>query len=182
MTIWTEGGTAEGSTNTQANALQIGFDSSSNFRVWSRITQPFTGVTPQLGHVGGIFFGPNEDNYVRIALVGTASGGKALQVAVETGGAFAEKGRIDLTSVAISNLDVFIVGRPATHTVQVYYDLNTTGTMTAVGAALAVPPAWFSNNTGTARNTSLAGLMMSDGGAKQMAFVYDFFRIDRTVP
>jgi len=28
----------------------------------------------------------------------------------------------------------------------------------------------------------LTGLMVSDGGATQMAFVYDFFRVDRAVP
>ena len=52
----------------------------------SRITQPFSGTTPAVGHVGGIFFGPDEDNYARIAILGTASGTPALQFAVEAGG------------------------------------------------------------------------------------------------
>jgi len=182
LTVWTESGTAEGATNTQMNALQIGFDSSSNFRIWSRITQPFTGATPAVGDVGGMFFGPNEDNYVRIALVGTASGGKALTVAIEVNGVFTEKARIDLSSTTISNLDLFLIGKPGTTSVTAYYDLNTSGTMTPAGGELAAPAAWFSSNAGTARNTSLTGLMVSDGGAPQMAFVYDFFRVDRAIP
>jgi hypothetical protein len=182
MTVWTESGTAEGATNTQMNALQIGFDSSSDFRIWSRITEPFTGATPAFGHVGGIFFGPNQDNYVRIALVGTAFGGKALTVAVEVNGAFTEQARIDLSSTTISNLDVFLIGKPGTTSVTAYYDLNTSGTMTPAGGAITVPVGWFSTNASAARNTSLTGLMVSDGGATQMAFVYDFFRVDRAVP
>lgn len=182
MTVWTESGTAEGATNTQMNALQIGFDSSSDFRIWSRITEPFTGATPAFGHVGGIFFGPNQDNYVRIAMVGTAFGGTALTVAVEINAAFTEMARIDLSSTTISNLDVFLIGKPGTTSVTAYYDLNTSGTMTPAGGAITVPAGWFSNNAGTAPNSSLTGVMVSDGGAAQMAFVYDFFRIDRAVP
>jgi hypothetical protein len=181
MTLWTGAGTAEGAANNQVDALQVGFDSASNFRIWSRITQPFTGLTPALGHVGGVFFGPNEDNYIRIALIGTASGGRALQLAVEIGGVFTEKGRVNLTG-AISNLDVFLIGRPGSRTVTAYYDVNTTGRMKPIGSAVTVPVAWFSSNAGSAANTSLAGLMTSHGPAKQMAFVYDFFRIDRSVP
>ena len=115
-------------------------------------------------------------------MIATASGGKALQIAVEVGGVFTEKARVDLTSTTISNLDVFLIGNPAAHTVTAYYDVNTTGTMTALGAGVAVPAGWFSNNAGAARNTSLTGLMLSDGGATQMAFGFDFFRIDRSVP
>ena len=102
--------------------------------------------------------------------------------AVEVNGAFTEKARIDLSSTTISNLDVFLIGKPGTSSVTAYYDLNTSGTMTPAGGAITVPVAWFSNNASTARNTSLTGLIVSDGGAAQMAFVYDFFRVDRAVP
>lgn len=181
MTLWTSAGTAEGATNTQMNALQVGFDSATDFRVWSRITQPFTGLTPAPGHVGGVFFGPSQDNYVRLALIGVAGGGTAIQLASEVGGVFKEIARVIVTG-PISNLDVFLVGRPGTGTVTAFYDVNTTGTMKAIGTAIAVPAGWFGNNAGAAANTSLAGLMVSHGAAQQMAFVYDFFRIDRTVP
>ena len=53
--------------------------------------------------------------------------------------------------------------------------------MKQVGAAVAVPAAWFSSNAPTG-NRSLAGLMCSDGAAPQIAFVFDFFKIDRVVP
>jgi len=179
LTLWTYPGTAQGSTNSQTNALQIGFDSSSAFKISTRIVQPFTGITPAVGHVGGIFFGPNQDNYVRLALIGTASGGQAVQVAIEVGGAFTEKARVDLSGITISNLDIVLVGDPVAHTITAYYDVNTSGTLTALGAAVAAPAAWFSDNTGAARNTSLTGYMLSNGSAAQMAFGFDFFRVER---
>jgi hypothetical protein len=182
LTMFTYPGTAEGAANSQTNALQIGFDSSLDFRVWSRLTQPFAGTTPAVGQVGGIFFGPDQDNYARLAIVGTAGGGEALQFAIEVGGAFVEKARVDLSGTAISNLDVFLVGTPGSQAVTAYYDVNTTGAMTPLGTPVVVPASWFGNNAGSGANRSLAGLMGSNGVAPQMAFVYDFFRIDRTVP
>jgi len=181
MTLWTEAGTAQGTANTQANALQVGFSSATDFRIWSRITQPFTGVVPAAGHVGGIFFGPNEDNYARVALIGTSGGGRALQFAVETAGTFSEVARVAVSG-ALNNVDVFLVGRPGASTMTVYYDVNTTGNLTQLGGPVTVPTSWFGGNVGTAANKSLAGVMVSHGAAQQMAFVYDFFRIDRVVP
>jgi large repetitive protein len=180
LSLWTYDGSMEGSTNTQVNALQLGFDSTSNFRIWTRITQPFAGATPALGHVGGVFFGPNEDNYLRLAIVGTAGGGRALQLGLEVGGVFTEYARVALSG-AIENLDLFVSGRPGTGTVTAYYDVNATGVMKQVGSAIAVPAAWFSSNTPEG-NRSLTGMMCSDGAAPQIAFVFDFFKIDRVVP
>jgi N-acetylneuraminic acid mutarotase len=180
MALWTYDGTAEGLTNTQVNALQVGFDSTSNFRIWTRITQPFAGATPAQGHVGGVFFGPNEDNFLRLAIVGTTTGGRALQFGVEVGGMFTEHGRIALTGT-IDNLDLFLIGRPGSGAVTAYYDVNGSGTMKQLGETASVPVPWFSSNAPTG-NVSLAGLMCSDGAAQQIAFVFDFFTIDRVVP
>jgi hypothetical protein len=77
---------------------------------------------------------------------------------------------------------VFLVGRPGASTMTVYYDVNTTGNLTQLGGPVTVPTSWFGGNAGTAANKSLAGVMVSHGAAQQMAFVYDFFRIDRVVP
>ena len=182
LTMWMYPGTAQGAANSQVNALQLGFDSTTNFRIWSSLTQPFTGVTPAPGHEGGVFFGPNQDNYARLALLGTAGGGKALQFGVEVNGTFTETARVNLSATTISTLDIFLVGTPSSRSLTAYYDVNGTGTMTVLGTPAVVPAGWFSNNAGTQGAVSLAGVMVSDGGAAQMAFVYDFFRIDRNVP
>ena len=183
MNLETDSGTNEGMTNTQMNALQIGFDSSSNFEVLARVTQPFAGTTPAVGHVGGIFFGPDEDNYARIAIVGTAAGTPALTFAVEQNGVFTEVQRLDLGTTALSNVDIYLVGNVTSHTIQPFYVINT-GSPVTWGTAVSVPGTWFSNSVGVNANRSLAGVVVSHGtaGAAPMAFGYDFFKIDRNSP
>jgi hypothetical protein len=53
--------------------------------------------------------------------------------------------------------------------------------MKQLGTPVTVPAAWFAKG-GVSTNASLTGVMTSQGAASQMAFVYDFFRIDRTLP
>jgi len=184
MALPTFSGTAEGTANSQVNGLQIGFDSSINFRIWGRLVEPFNSNTPTAGHVGGIFFGPDEDNFIRLALTGAVGGAQTLQMGIEQTGNFSQHATVDLGAARITNLDLYLVGDTAAKTITAYYVLNSTAAnpaLTAVGTAVTVPTEWFSNNAGAARNTSLAGVMVSDGGAPQTTFVYDFFRIDRNV-
>jgi len=182
LNLETDSGTNEGTVNTQVNALQIGVDSSSRFEVWSRITEPFSGTTPAAGHVGGIFFGPDEDNFARLAIIGTAAGTPALQFAVEQGGVFAQQQRFELAATDVSTVDLYLAGDPSAHTIQAFYLLNATGSPVTFGSPVAVPDTWFSNNAGVNANRSLTGIVVSHGRAAPMAFGYDFFRVDRNAP
>jgi hypothetical protein len=173
-------GTAEGATNSQVNALQIGFNSNSSFRISSRISQPFQTTPPAPGHMGAIFFGPDQDNFIRLALLGAAGGNQVLQLGLEQNGVFNPQASISLGTAPINNLDIFLVSDFNAKTIRASYILNG-GSRLALGGAVAVPASWFSDNVGAARNTSLAGVMDSHGGATPTTFVYDFFRIDRNV-
>jgi N-acetylneuraminic acid mutarotase/fibronectin type 3 domain-containing protein len=179
MGIATSAGTAEGLANSQVNALQVGFSSALPFRVWTRLVDPFASVAPAVGHVGGIFFGPDQDQFVRLALVGQAGGEAAVQLGVEMSGAFTVLGTAPIDLDTVTNVDLLLYGNPAAQTIQAYYELNASGTRVLLGEVGGVPAAWFSDNTGTAAGTSLAGVMTSHGPAAQATFVYDFFRIDR---
>ncbi|MGB7925676.1 MAG: kelch repeat-containing protein [Pyrinomonadaceae bacterium] len=173
-------GTAEGAINSQVNALQIGFNSTTSFRISSRISQPFQTTAPAPGHMGGIFFGPDQDNFIRLALLGAAGGNQTLQLGLEQGGGFNTQASISLGTAPINNLDIFLVSDFNAKTIRAFYVLNG-GNRLALGGAVAVPASWFSDNTGAARNTSLAGVVDSHGSATPTTFVYDFFRIDRNV-
>jgi glucose/arabinose dehydrogenase len=179
LTFTTHAGTAAGAANNQVNALQIGLDSTSAFRIHTRIVQPFSSTTPGPGHAGGIFFGPDQNNFFRVALVGTAAGGMAVQAGLETSGAFVVRGSADLAAGPVSSVDLVLAADPATGTVAAYVDVNATGTLVPVTTGVAVPAAWFSNNSGTAANTSLGGIMTTHGDSAPTAFGFDFFRIDR---
>src|SRR5437667_304766 len=83
-------------------------------------------TAPAVGHVGAIFFGPNEDNYARVGIVGEPDGTASAQVAIEQGGAFVDWARFNLgvpSPTAIANLDLFLVGHPSNHTIDVYFDV-----------------------------------------------------------
>jgi hypothetical protein len=180
LTLTTHAGTAEGAANDQVNALQIGFDSTSPFRILTRIVEPFSSTAPGAGHAGGIFFGPNQDNFFRVALVGTSTGGMAVQAGLETSGAFAVRGTISVTDSPVSSVDLVLVGDPESRTVAAYMGVNATGTLVPVAIGVSVPAGWFSNNTGAAANTSLAGIMTSHRSSPPTAVGFDFFRIDRS--
>lgn len=182
ITLTTTSGTAEGSANSQVNALQVGFDSSSSFRVWTQLVQPFTTTAAASGHVAGVFFGPDKDNFVRIALVGVNGGGRFIQAGIEQAGVFTAKASIDVTTATVSYLDLHLVGDATAHTLSAYYDLNRSGVLVLVVKDVPAPSGWFVNNAGAARNTSITGLMTSHGSATPTAFGFDFFRIDRSIP
>jgi N-acetylneuraminic acid mutarotase/fibronectin type 3 domain-containing protein len=177
MAIGTSSGTAEGPANNQVNALQIGFDSTAPFRVWSLLVEPFNVVTPAPGHVAGIFFGPNQDNFVRAAIVGGSGGEQAVQLGLEQGGTFTELARSSLGFEDVILLDLFLIGDPGTNTISAYYRLDDGAPVLL--ADVVVPAGWFGSNQGAAAGSSLAGVMTSHGAAISTAFVYDFFRIDR---
>ncbi len=96
LAIGTSAGTAQATANSQVNALQVGFNSSTAFRVWTRIVEPFNSVTAAIGHVAAVFFGPDQDNYVRLGIIGGSGGAQSVQVATEIGGVFTEVATLPL--------------------------------------------------------------------------------------
>ncbi|HUR34208.1 MAG TPA: kelch repeat-containing protein [Vicinamibacterales bacterium] len=182
ISLTTTAGTAAGPANSQVNALQVGFDSSAAFHVWSEMVQPFTTTAPAAGHVGGAFFGPDQDNFFRLAIVGASGGRSFVQAAIEQAGVLTVVGSFETTGAPVSYVDLHIVGDAVAHTLNAYAELNRNGTLITVAASVAAPPAWFSNNAGAARNRSLAGIVTSHGAASVTGFGYDYFRIDRTIP
>jgi hypothetical protein len=179
LTLTTHAGTAVGTADSQVNALQIGVPSTTAFRVWARVVQPFSSTTPAPGHAGGIFFGPNQGNFFRLAIVGTASGTMAVQAGLEMNNVFSVQGIVNITASPVAHVDLVLVGDPATSTVSAYVDVNQTGTFAPVAVGVPVPTTWFSANTGSAGNRSLAGIMTSHGSSAATAFGFDFFRVER---
>ncbi|WP_164689332.1 malectin domain-containing carbohydrate-binding protein [Herpetosiphon llansteffanensis] len=175
--IITTEGTNAGAINTQANALQLGFDPHRNFRVETRITEMFLGRTPEGNQAAGLFFGPNQDNYVK--LVATAnlngdgtSGDTGLQFAMEVAGNLQINPTNNNPSMVLpgaSNIDLRLDGNPAAQTMTAYY--KTTGnTWIAIGTINV--PLWFFN-TGTPTGI----LATNHGTPNTISFIFDFFRL-----
>ena len=69
-------GTTSCGINTQDDALQVGFDARQTVTIATRIADPFSGVAPDAAKSGGIFFGLDEDNYVKLVIVGKTRTGR----------------------------------------------------------------------------------------------------------
>jgi hypothetical protein len=175
MGIATSAGTAEGGTNSQVNGLQVGFDSTRPFHIWSRIVEPFHSVEAAGGQVGGIFIGPDQDNFVRLGVVGLTGGEKALQLGLEESATFTTLASNHLGIGEIVTVDLHLVGDPGSASIDAYYEINQSGTVFPLGR-VSVASSWFTDNQATP-GTSLAGIMTSHGQAQPTIFWYDFFRI-----
>jgi fibronectin type 3 domain-containing protein len=132
LKITTTGNSSAGSNslsdNTQVNALETQFDgTSSGFTITARLKGPLTFINDNYEQ-GGIFFGPDQDNFVKlVALKGNS--GQVLQFKDEQNGT-----TTTLPNAAqnynignfgnISTLDVRLVGDAATGKISAYYAIN----------------------------------------------------------
>jgi fibronectin type 3 domain-containing protein len=132
LKITTTGNSTAGSNslsdNTQVNALETQFDgTSSGFMITARLKGPLTFINDNYEQ-GGIYFGPDQDNFVKlVALKG--NNGQVLQFKDEQNGTTTAlpnaAQNYNIGSFAnISTLDVRLVGDAATGKVSAYYAIN----------------------------------------------------------
>ena len=176
-------GTNQASTNSQDDALQVGFDATQRVTMAVRITDPLNGQVVEPGKSGGVFFGLDEDNYVKLVLAtDDGSGTPGLVLGVETGGAYVANPsitRVPLDFTGMSTLDLFLVLDPATHSVTAKYRINSDAgvdiqTLGAVDAAAFPALASFFRLGGA------GGILTTNGAPSPFGLAYDYFRIDPT--
>ena len=167
-------GTAEGGANSQANALQQGFDAREPFEASTSVVEPFAGGNAEGGEMAGVFFGPGEDDFVRLA-VDADGGTPRIELGLETDGAFSTEAMLPLALPA-SQVRLTLQGRPADDQVVARARIGD-GPEQTVGT-VQVPPIWFAD-AGVAGPA--AGLMTSGEGSSkdQVAFVFGDFTIER---
>ncbi len=160
-------GTNEGAANSQHNALQQGFPATAPFTVTAIVGEPFPTGNPEGREAGGIFFGPDEDAFVRLAV--QANGGSPrIEMGVEQGGTFSAPAGAALP-LPQSTVTLYLDGDPSTRTVRARYRLGQ-GAIQTLGS-VAVPEAWFTKARGGVVATA------SGSSKPQATFVYDQFSI-----
>jgi hypothetical protein len=183
LTVDTVGpGDATGTRNDQAYAFQYGFSlASANGRVFTahtRVLQPFAGVTPTGTEVIGLQVGTgDQDDYVRLGVTGSGAT-RSVVLQEEVDGAIAGTQSAGATIPSTSSVDLYLAVNPATRTVQAGYQITTgttAGPRTNLGAALALPPAWFS------RAALAAGVIATSGGGVTFPATWDFFEVQPQV-
>jgi glucose/arabinose dehydrogenase len=181
MSLIATAGTNVGATNTQDNALQVGFDASRPFLIRTRIGQPFIGGPPVGQQAAGLFLGLDEDNYVRlVAAADNGAGGAGVQLALESGGVFQANPAGQNKPLAMpgpANLELLLYGDPAAGTLTAFYRTEADGALVEVGTLSAQDhpaiAAFFIPN-------AKAGLLATNaGGSGSLTFGFDYFRINR---
>ncbi len=165
------------SDNTLDNLLETQFDgTTSGFKITARLAGPL-GYLAAPSEQGGISFGPDQDNYLKLVAV-AQSGSQYIQFQDETDGANHALNNV-LVNVgsfdAINTLDLQLVGDAGSGTVTAYYSVNG-GAFVQINTVWTAPSA---NKTAFFNASSRAGLIAcAKNDLAPITVAFDSFRID----
>jgi regulation of enolase protein 1 (concanavalin A-like superfamily) len=187
LRLTTSGSSTTGSNSgTSDNTLQNGLETQFNgtvaggFMITVRMTGPMSYLNAAYQQ-GGIYFGPNQDNYVKLTAMSNGSGG-VLQFKDEQNGttttlpSAAQNFNVGSFS-SISTLDLRLVGDAATGKVSAYYALNGSATFTKIPYDLTLSGATKSAFFNTASRAGLEQYTRNNGPA--ITVTYDSFKIEQ---
>ncbi len=190
LSIKTTGSSSNGSNygqdNTQTNVLGTQFNgSAATFAVTTTLRGPLDYLNERFEQAG-VYFGPDQDNYVKL-VVGVGAAGTGLQFVAETkpastitfpiggNGSFASIGSLG----AVSTLQLSLVGNPSSGKVQAFYQVNE-GPVKKFGTELTLSGA--SKNaffTSTSRGGILASHKNNSGG---ITATFSRFAVTNDIP
>ena len=118
LAVTTTAGSNAGTDNTQVNGLQLRYDSSlDDSTVRARLIGPFDQFNSG-SRQGGIMFGTNQDNYVKLAVT-NKNGVPKLELFSEVGGTGTSVSTVTLPNPAtLQTLDLYLIPDPATRHVR----------------------------------------------------------------
>lgn len=167
--------------NTLKNALETGIDAVTQpFTISSRLQGPFTNLTTA-AQQGGIFFGPNQDNYVKLVIINNGTKGLGLQFFEEQNGVSASVGGgsepqiIGLEGTGINTLDLFLNGDPLTGIITAAYRINSDTTTPTPFSQELTPSSFATFFTDAA--TARAGILAFTKDAADTTVTFDSFSV-----
>ena len=126
LTITTNAGSNAGNDNTLVNGLCLPFDGRGAvpFKVTTTVVGPVSNLATA-NQQGGVMFGPNQDNFVKLVAIGQ-SGSPVLQLYAEQNGTGASVGAtVPVANAAnVTSLVLTLVGDPRDGTVRGRYTIN----------------------------------------------------------
>jgi N-acetylneuraminic acid mutarotase len=184
MSIDATAGTNQSTVNTQDDALQVGFDARQTVAIHTRIADPFSGVPQDPGKAGGIFFGLDQDNYVKLVMTTDNGTGKpGLVFAIENNGQYRVPSWIKPIAIDFTNshtLDLFLIADPATNRVIAQYrdTSDDPAAIKTIGEVDARSYAWMSKffKLGAA-----AGVLATNTADSRFGVAFDYFKIEAAV-
>lgn len=148
--------TANDSNTSHTNALQLGVNAGTRFRVQCRLSGPFDAINAG-AEQQGIYFGPNGSNYIKGEVEwNAADGARHLTIWKEVNGAGAIVNSVVLPGGNANTIDLRIDVDPSPQDgahynkdplVTISYALNGAATFAKLNTAdLYIPPSWISAN------------------------------------
>jgi hypothetical protein len=181
LTLNATSGTNLGSANSQDNALQVGFDATKPTTISAQITDPLSGQTADPGESGGIFFGLDQDNYVKLVLAGDNGTGKSgIQLVVETNGTPVVNpgvAPVDLALPGPANVNLFLTVDPANQRILAQYRVDSTDPAAIVTIG-SVTASAFPALVNFFKLGAAAGILTTNPTATSFSLAYDYFRLD----
>ncbi|MEO7800834.1 MAG: malectin domain-containing carbohydrate-binding protein [Ginsengibacter sp.] len=172
------------STNSQVNALGVGIKTLNTTIIEATLNKPLAGTN--LSEQGGIYFGLNEDNYVKLDVISAGSGYAQVEFLTEVGAVSASTNNIKGPKLILSNsiIKLKLVVNPAADSVTAYYIVNGGAEVTLAKVAI---PSSFSDgqllSDGTTGGISFAGIFTSNRkSSTPLVFTFDDFNITEIKP
>ena len=169
-------GTNRAGQNNQNNAMQVGFPAKDTATASVLLGQPFlTDLSdedkkPEGEESGGIYIGPDEDNFVSVG-VNATNGSPVIELITEVNGSYDKRATTPL-SLPVREVTFSLKTNRAAGTVEGFYRIE--GAKQQSLGKVSVPKAWLGTPT-------LAGVFgTSVGSNEQQAFVFDNFEITGT--
>jgi hypothetical protein len=168
-------------TNSQINALGVGFLPTGQFRLETTLVNPYTS-TKTLSYMeqGGLWFGLNEDNHVKLVVVSMAGGKHNVEMRREVNAASGSTDAFSRSNLSLGNTTVKLIldADPGTGTIKGSYTVNG-GTPVTLGT-LSLPAAFFAGRilSDNVTKATFGGIFASHRRASTpVTFSFENFKI-----
>jgi glucose/arabinose dehydrogenase len=170
-------------TNSQVNALGVGFIAPPKFAVQTTLVQPNAGSGKS--EQAGLWFGLDEDNYVSLIVVSVGGGASKIEMRKEVA---AMSGSTDAKSSASMNLSssavkLRVIVSKVSNTIEAFYSIN--GASEVKLGTLTIPQSFTAGKTlsdGVTANTTFAGIFATHrSAAAPLTFSFEDFKVSEII-
>jgi hypothetical protein len=177
LRVTTTSGLFESSDNSQDNALAIGLEPQTNWRVSTSLVNPPT-PDPGAFQQAGLWFGNDEDNHVKLVVMATPSNGVRVQLRSEMNGAQGSVRTVDVPNLSSSRVDLELSADSINLEVSARFRIDG-GTWQSMGTPFFIPVEFFTVDQAGAITKSFAGIMTSHrNGTTPLVYRFDSFGVE----
>jgi N-acetylneuraminic acid mutarotase len=169
-------------TNSQVNALGVGFIAPTKFTVQTTVAQPNAGTGKS--EQAGLWFGLDEDNFVKLVVLSSGNGNSKIEMRKEIAAMSTTTDAKSSGSMTLSSSLVrlkFLIDKVAS-TTEAFYSING-GAEISIGT-LSIPQSFTAGKTlsdGVTGNTTFAGIFATHrSAATALTFGFEDFKIEKT--